>query len=1112
LVLLRALIATGAEWNLCRSILGFIHATFEGAGYVDVAADYQTAIALAGQVATALRQVIRSSSAGPLSELKEEQDGMEVDAGDDAQPAMFPVVTSEEDLRIGSSHPVREALQVLGAYVAVDTKLFASLIRISKRFDAVSKADFLENCVLPGMSIVEPSTQLLSDVWEHLESLPYEERHRFYAVLKHELPNQYPVIHFTNAVAASKLRKVMRRISKDSGRTMYRAVGKRLLVNPLACFDAMMDQVKSYENIIEPLVESLRYCSEMGLDMLIYVLLEQMSNTERDKLKKDGTNVADWFTGLSMFAALLLRNYSNVDMKGILNFIFNRLQNEDALVIILLRDIVTKIAGIESAEEESQKMIEASSASALLKDVTGALPTADNNAEDLTKESLKALRQALRDTGLVVLLAVCVANLRRSIVHYSEYRQLPLKIVSYLRDMCQEILIQYGGFLEDDTDEDKHVFDVGRVLELHEFKVTTDACFLLSRRQTKFLDLFDNQTPRESIVDSVKELQSDIVWSSFSPELFVSFWSLTLYDIYVPEEAFETEMKRLRTADPAQDDKEKESQLADELEAHKVHQSKVIETLKARKSNFFLTGPDSSIVQTAFRFMERCLMARCISTQEDSLFCAKFFSLMLEIGPANFSIISCFFCLFRVVNLFIFSCTELESGRLGRFISETLRVLESLRSSEEKYSLGLRTNPQVFSSKSQAASTMPHRKFVTYISKQLDKSTKAFVKSLASEEYVEVRNSLIVLSQVVTVFPKTKEGAEEIRVQVEVLKDCDRKDLKLMAASYLSLLSNSSSNRITQEEYIATKPELPPPPVDTKQRLASPKVSGFGMKPEVTSNVKKSPSSPAQQASAAEPAVIDGKGDAGVVENGTSPTSPRQKRKATQETDSGRNSPRSKRRRQDPPGRDGRSNNEPRASNVVKPVEKRSGEPVRDAAQVKAVERRPGEPARDGRGGDPRPVSTFPGARGGVADARGGVADARTVPSRLEGRVELRVAGRGAESRADARGDGGRSDAGRNDPGRNDPGRSDAGRSDARGDGGRSDGRGDARADTRLGDVRGGGRTTFNRRDDRTPVSERVGDRRNAPASRDSSRQPPPAPRESSRPPPPPRHRGPFRG
>ena len=48
------------------------------------------------------------------------------------------------------------------------------------------------------------------------------------------------------------------------------------------------------------------------------------------------------------------------------------------------------------------------------------------------------------------------------------------------------------------------------------------------------------------MISAVTEHLPATVWETLSPHMYLSFWSLSLYDISVPTEKYEIELKRLR--------------------------------------------------------------------------------------------------------------------------------------------------------------------------------------------------------------------------------------------------------------------------------------------------------------------------------------------------------------------------------------------------------------------------------------------------------------------------------------------------------------------------------------------------------------------------------------
>lgn len=48
------------------------------------------------------------------------------------------------------------------------------------------------------------------------------------------------------------------------------------------------------------------------------------------------------------------------------------------------------------------------------------------------------------------------------------------------------------------------------------------------------------------IVESVRPLHGPKVWEDISPQFFVTFWSLSMYDLQVPHESYQKEITKLK--------------------------------------------------------------------------------------------------------------------------------------------------------------------------------------------------------------------------------------------------------------------------------------------------------------------------------------------------------------------------------------------------------------------------------------------------------------------------------------------------------------------------------------------------------------------------------------
>lgn len=84
------------------------------------------------------------------------------------------------------------------------------------------------------------------------------------------------------------------------------------------------------------------------------------------------------------------------------------------------------------------------------------------------------------------------------------------------------------------------------------------------------------------------------------------------------------------------------------------------------------------------------------------------------------------------------------------------------------------------------------------------KLTKCFIVCLQSEEYIQMRNSLIILTKIASHYPKLTGFASALEKQVEKIKQKERdkrQDIFTLASAYLGQLKLRKSNMIDESKF-----------------------------------------------------------------------------------------------------------------------------------------------------------------------------------------------------------------------------------------------------------------------------------------------------------------------
>ena len=175
-----------------------------------------------------------------------------------------------------------------------------------------------------------------------------------------------------------------------------------------------------------------------------------------------------------------------------------------------------------------------------------------------------------------------------------------------------------------------------------------------SAKQQKYFDaVTEIMTP---IHKSVIPLHAAKVWEDISPQFLTTFWSLTMYDLYVPEESYQQTINKIKqqslaTADANTSKGKKEQEryntlmekLQDEKRKQHDHVEKVLYRLKQEKDSWFMSrSAKSAKNETITRFLQLCLFPRCTFTAVDAIFCAKFVHTIHMLKTANFPTLLCY--------------------------------------------------------------------------------------------------------------------------------------------------------------------------------------------------------------------------------------------------------------------------------------------------------------------------------------------------------------------------------------------------------------------------------------------------------------------------------------
>ena len=539
----------------------------------------------------------------------------------------------------------------------------------------------MDEVLLPAVSLMEsPNCCLAEEIWGVLRVYPYHMRYRLYGQWKTETFGQHPLLMKKKADIQKSIKRIMQRISKENVKPTSRALAKLSHCAPGLLFDYVLSQIQLYDNLIGPVVDSLKYLTSLSFDVLSYSIIEALNNPEKDQTKHDGTSISLWFKSLSNFCGAIFKKY-NLELTGILQYVANQLKNKRSLDLLILKEVVLKMSGIEAAEEMTDEQIDAMAGGELLRQEAGSFNQIKN-----TKKSSQRLKDALIDNNLAVPLCLLMAQQRNCVV-YQETENDHLKLVGNLFDQCQDTLVQFGQFLATNLSIDDYTLRLPPMDQLlTRYHVNSDLAFFLARpmfnhqislkfdalrkedskgwksksdkaKQEVYVKAaFEVMTP---VIEAIKPLHSHKVWDDISPQFLTTFWSLTMYDLFVPDAVYEKEIAKLKAA-PAKVDENKElnasrkkkekerihsmmEKMVEEQKRQREHVERVMARLRAEKDMWFLSrSAKLAKNETITTFLQLFVFPRCIFTATDAIYCAKFVQVIHMLKTPNFSTLICF--------------------------------------------------------------------------------------------------------------------------------------------------------------------------------------------------------------------------------------------------------------------------------------------------------------------------------------------------------------------------------------------------------------------------------------------------------------------------------------
>ncbi|KRZ77828.1 THO complex subunit 2 [Trichinella papuae] len=657
---------------------------------------------------------------------------------------------------------------------------------------------------LPSLSMLRWNCSLSEDLWLLLSQFPYTLRYRFYSEWKTVHLKQHPLLLARKGEVVGRARHVMKRLSKDTTKQTGRMIGKLSHSYPVVVFDYLLSQIQQFENLIGPVVESLRFVTNLSYDVLAFCIIEHLARPEKQKLKVSHATISSWLQSLATFVGSVFKKY-NIELSGVLQFVTNQLKRGTSLDLLVLGEIVKNMSGVETARNLTKDQIETYAGGDILKSEVGHLSQMRN-----MRRSVHRLKDSLLQDDLAVTLCILIAQQRKVIV-FKDGAKVHLKLAGQMLDQCHETFIQFAHFLMANVEIEEYAKRMPLADELMQlYNLDCSSAMFLTRPaynykiREKFQELIKAEKAGQQLEDSkkiqyyisacdeiylplqnkMKQLSEPDLRPELTTKFFVTFWTLSLYDLFVPTKAYQTAIDGIRksieqlescrelTESKRRKEKERflqqESKLLQEQQTHLEHVSLVKARLMSETSRWFYSkSPRTSLVS---QMVQACLFPRCVFHEADAFYCVKFIETCHLMKTPNFPTLVFF---------------DRECANHPGFITRTRAVAGSNDHSRDY---------------------VDYESFRHVLNKWHYKITRAVLICLTSDSFILIRNILLILMKILPYFPLLHNLMLTIEKRVIDVRDREkdkRQDLHVLAASYWGHLKLRKDHMFAEEDFHA---------------------------------------------------------------------------------------------------------------------------------------------------------------------------------------------------------------------------------------------------------------------------------------------------------------------
>ncbi|SCW03512.1 LAFE_0G12112g1_1 [Lachancea fermentati] len=661
-----------------------------------------------------------------------------------------------------------EFLTMLGPHLGKCPNIITKLCRIgSSDLQKLNESemlqkwiDFFRKFIFPALPLVERNVIVINEAFGLMKRFPFEKRYYLYNEMSSKLSEDNLFIKVAYNKAQREARSALKSLSIDNINQQAKKIARLISSNPLSTLIPTVNQIENYDKVSDLVVTTSAYFNDYAYDVLQYILLSKLSSG-RQAVQSDGVNLMMWVQRLAVFVARLAKSSPKMDITNIIAYVIKTLHEGNVIAITILKEIILKVGGIKGLNDINTKLLLMLNAG---KPLQIAARRVIQDTRDQNMSPSRKILDILIKSGSLSEVILLLYNLNKDVnVQATHY-----KILSTRCDEMSSILWSFiemvKHFLSEQSFE-ANVLSFDRLI--NDYGVSTDWAFDIWRSH------YEHQS--YSSDDLTGSFDSVIARASFrnvdfniiDRDLFLTFWRISLYDVFFELELYDEEKKHLESElQKASSNKERNeiSKTVENLMASCIAHQKSYQKNRQILSDKTSRWTESLANDNVASFLQYCIIPRVLFSPSDALFTVYF--IFEALGYENVLKILGMLVRSRILGTLLFCSTSSEASNLGLFFKTLLERIEVLRETQPFDNDSLRELYELHS--------------------VIDED---IIDLLSEKNYMSIRNGIEFMKHMSSVFPIVHAHISRLIKTIEnnLIND-DREDIRLPSNALLGHL------------------------------------------------------------------------------------------------------------------------------------------------------------------------------------------------------------------------------------------------------------------------------------------------------------------------------------